>query len=307
MTDKCDLCGGTDFIRDEQAGEIVCVNCGNVTEELVSLESEVRYYSIEDRDRLRTKIIDERISDRGFGTNIPVGRRDYAGRQLSVEQQRLLKRMSFHQRRVTGMGVSRNLRIAAGEMSKIVNKLQIPKHIHEHGMRIYRKAVYAQIVRGRTITGVALAALYAACRLNKNLTTLKEFSEASAYDKGDIARCYRILHKDLKLRPRYPKIKPVLGRLIRKLNLSGEVELFAVGLLDELVETKKHQGKDTKGISAALVYIACKHFDITRTQKMIAVAADVTEVTIRNRYQDILEILQITRDGYKLDRREKTD
>ena len=52
-------------------------------------------------------------------------------------------------------------------------------------------------------------------------------------------------------------------------------------------------GKDPMGLAAAALYIACAMCDEKRTQKMIADAAGVTEVTIRNRYKGLKEALDI--------------
>jgi transcription initiation factor TFIIB len=47
------------------------------------------------------------------------------------------------------------------------------------------------------------------------------------------------------------------------------------------------------GLAAAALYIACVMNDEKRTQKMIADAAGVTEVTIRNRYKSLKEALDL--------------
>ena len=41
------------------------------------------------------------------------------------------------------------------------------------------------------------------------------------------------------------------------------------------------------GLAASILYIACKETGEVKTQKVMANAAGVTEVTIRNRYKDI--------------------
>ena len=52
-------------------------------------------------------------------------------------------------------------------------------------------------------------------------------------------------------------------------------------------------GKDPTGLAAAALYIACRKSEQKFTQKQIATAAGVTEVTIRNRYKGIKEKLNI--------------
>nr|AIF11153.1 transcription factor TFIIB cyclin-related protein (TFIIB, GTF2B, SUA7, tfb) [uncultured marine thaumarchaeote KM3_50_F11] len=46
-------------------------------------------------------------------------------------------------------------------------------------------------------------------------------------------------------------------------------------------------GKDPMGLAAAALYLACVKNDEDKTQRDIAEAANVTEVTIRNRYKGL--------------------
>jgi transcription initiation factor TFIIB len=52
-------------------------------------------------------------------------------------------------------------------------------------------------------------------------------------------------------------------------------------------------GRGPTGIAAAAVYLATRINTITRTQRDVAMAAGVTEVTIRNRYKEICQQLNI--------------
>lgn len=52
-------------------------------------------------------------------------------------------------------------------------------------------------------------------------------------------------------------------------------------------------GKDPVSVAVAALYIATRLCDEKATQKRIAEASDVTEVTIRNRYKDLMEVLNL--------------
>ncbi len=52
-------------------------------------------------------------------------------------------------------------------------------------------------------------------------------------------------------------------------------------------------GRDPRSLAAAAVYIASQELMEPRTQKQIAKAAEVTEVTIRNRYKELCSKLDI--------------
>jgi transcription initiation factor TFIIB len=52
-------------------------------------------------------------------------------------------------------------------------------------------------------------------------------------------------------------------------------------------------GKDPAGLAAAAIYIAAIQNGEMRTQKEVARAAKVTEVTVRNRYKELVKRLDI--------------
>ena len=53
-------------------------------------------------------------------------------------------------------------------------------------------------------------------------------------------------------------------------------------------------GRGPTGIAAASVYLASKIKGFEKTQREISEAAGVTEVTIRNRYKEMCNALDIT-------------
>jgi transcription initiation factor TFIIB len=52
-------------------------------------------------------------------------------------------------------------------------------------------------------------------------------------------------------------------------------------------------GKDQMGLAASILYIACKETGERKPQKIMASAAGVTEVTIRNRVKDLVKNLNL--------------
>jgi transcription initiation factor TFIIB len=52
-------------------------------------------------------------------------------------------------------------------------------------------------------------------------------------------------------------------------------------------------GKDPMGLAAAALYVACVLEQEKKTQKEIAEVANVTEVTVRNRYKGLKESLKL--------------
>lgn len=85
---------------------------------------------------------------------------------------------------------------------------------------------------------------------------------------------------------RIPKIAAIVG-------VGEKTQQAAVNILREATKLRTTAGKDPMGLAAAALYIACVMNDEKRTQKMIADAAGVTEVTIRNRYKGLKEALDL--------------
>jgi transcription initiation factor TFIIB len=66
---------------------------------------------------------------------------------------------------------------------------------------------------------------------------------------------------------------------------------MAMSTKDELVKKELSAGKDPMGLAATVLYLSCLTNGETRTQKDIADAAGVTEVTIRNRFSELKDRL----------------
>src|SRR3989344_1663127 len=77
------------------------------------------------------------------------------------------------------------------------------------------------------------------------------------------------------------------------LNYQLLLELKAKKILKEAVDEEVTSGKGPTGVAAAALYIAAVLEGEKRTQRDIADVVGVTEVTIRNRYKDLVEKLGI--------------
>ncbi len=84
-----------------------------------------------------------------------------------------------------------------------------------------------------------------------------------------------------------------MPRYVNALKLSGEAQEKAVQLLKKAMKKGLVTGRSPTGVSAAAVYIAGALAGERRTQKEVADVAGVTEVTIRNRYRELKEQLNI--------------
>jgi transcription initiation factor TFIIB len=171
--------------------------------------------------------------------------------------------------------------------------LSLPKNVRETAAMIYRKAVRKKLIRGRTIEGVTAAVLYAACRQCNVPRTLGEISNIAQMKKKEIGRNYRnILYRlELKLLPTTPQ--DYISRFCSELKLSSDVQAKTLQIIHEAAHQELTSGRGPTGIAAASLYIASVLCGERRTQREVAEVAGVTEVTIRNRYKEIAEKLDL--------------
>src|SRR3989304_1569991 len=294
---QCPECGSQRLMRDPDAAEIVCMNCGYVVaSKLADRGPEWRPCDDEQRAK-RTRVgapLTYTIHDKGLSTTIDWHDRDIYGKSLSPGQKAQVYRLRKWQRRIrVSDATERNLAYALSEITKISNNLNLPKNILETASVIYRKAVKERLIRGRSIQGVTSAAIYLACRQCALPRTLDEIAQSSTVHKKEGGRSYRFLIKELNYS--IPPLRPsqYITKFSNQLTMQGKVEEIAHKILAAAKELKLTSGRGPTGIAAAASYIASVLTGERKTQREIAEIAQVTEVTIRNRYKELVERLML--------------
>jgi transcription initiation factor TFIIB len=234
------------------------------------------------------------MQDKGLSTVIGAEDEDSSGRRIVGRAKRDLNRLRKWQQRISvHNSVERNLSRALTQLNKLGETLDIPFSVLERASYIYRMALEKGLVRGRAINSIVCAALYGALRYDGIPRTLRELSEASDIEKKELARCYRLIVKDLRLQ--MPVVDPVkhVRRISKRGDLGKKVTLEAEKVVRLAQKRKLVAGKDPVGLAAAAIYYACVLLDEKKTQRDVAIAADMTEVTIRNRYRSLNENLDV--------------
>ena len=233
------------------------------------------------------------MHDMGLSTIIGQTNKDSTGKPLSTNVKRSIDRLrTWDSRTQTHTSADRNLRQALNEMDKLKDKLGLTDPVIEKAAYIYRKAMEKKLVRGRSIQGLVAACLYASCRNTETPRTLDDIAEGINIRRKDVARCYRLIYRELDLK--MPVVDPVKGvsRIASIAKLSERSKRRAVTILNRAKEAGMVAGKDPMGIAAAALYLACISTGETKSQKDISIASSVTEVTIRNRCAGLRKMLQ---------------
>lgn len=292
----CEECGSTKLVTDNETGEIICTQCGAVVvDSLIDHGPEWRAFDLDQQEKL-TRVgapLTLTIHDKGLSTTISWQNQDATGRKLTPEEQERQYRLRKWQRRTSSNdSTQRNLTHALSEMNRIANKLNLPKNTTETAAMIYRRAINKQLIRGRTIQSVVAAALYMAARQCNVMRSLEDVAKAANITRKEAARNYRFLYKELKTDVPPVDRDSLITKFVSKLRISGSTEQLARRVLDQANNQKLTIGRAPEGITAACIYIACKLNHEERTQGEIAKTAQITEVTIRNRYKELIKNLK---------------
>jgi transcription initiation factor TFIIB len=269
---KCPECGSKNVITDSRHAELYCADCGIViAENIVDLGPEWRSYDEEQASkRIRTgPPMSYRIHDKGLGTP------DSSDKTLAF---------------------------ALVEIDRMACALGLPNNIKEATSVLYRKAMKRGLIKGRSIEELVSAMLYITCRQYGVPRTLKEMAEVSRSPLKKIRRAYIFLLRrlEIKLAPADPA--RYIPRFCSKLGLSAEIREKAMVILQDDDGTGMAKGWGPIGTAAAAIYIATVLSGEYRTEKEIAKVAGTTEITIRDRYKELvkrlnIDVLSPSRDG----------
>lgn len=294
---RCPECGSDQLIGDYERAEVVCANCGLVIDDnLVDMGPEWRAFDHEQRDK-RTRVgapTTNTIHDKGLSTMIDWRNKDIYGRDIPARNRAQWYRLRKWQRKIRISGATeRNLAFALSELDRYSSRLGLPRSVRESASVIYRNAVENKLIRGRSIEGVVAASLYAACRQCRVPRTLEEIADVSTVTKKEVGRTYRFLARELHIK--LPPTSPVdyVPRFASELGLSGEVQSKAIDIINQAMEKGLTSGRGPTGVAAAALYIASVLLNERKTQRDVAEIAGVTEVTIRNRYKELTEQLDM--------------
>lgn len=295
--DQCPECGPDGVvIVDESRGERSCCSCGLVIDKVFSSGPEWRAYNAsEQASRARSSAPSFLSEDLiGVQTEIAVGKLDGRGRVLPANRRFEFSRLSNLDKRSSYSEI-RNLRVAFREIKRLKSQLGIPDAVSKTGSLIYRKSLKASLVRGRSIDGIVSASLYIACRRENIPITLKDIQAETSVSAKELGRCVRILLTNLNL-AKLGLSDPIsfVHRLADSLNISMATRQVGCSIVEQAKRASLTVGKNPMSIAAAALYIAGVQTGERRTQAQMAHAAKTTPVTIRNRFKELKEVLELT-------------
>jgi transcription initiation factor TFIIB len=196
---------------------------------------------------------------------------------------------------VSNNSKTKNLNKAMREIRRITEILGIGTPVAERSAYIYRKALDKGLIKGRSITGIVAATIYIACKDTGTPRSIHEIQEVIGNaDRKNIAYYYKFLLREMKIHVPLPVPSNSISRIADKAGLSEKTVRKALEILSLVGDSALLSGKNPVSLAAAALYLSTIETSEYTTQLRIAIAADVSTVTVRKR---CLEIIQLVKDS----------
>jgi transcription initiation factor TFIIB len=286
----CCKCDSGRQVTDLESCELICGDCGRVSPDIaIESRAEQRTFASENNSRQRVGSPSSlAFHDMGLSTIIGKVNRDSAGHNFDASMNYIMQRLRTWdaRTRVHAPG-NRSLIQAFSELERLKDKLGLSDAIVQKTAYIYRKAQEKQLARGRSLSSILAAATYIACREMGAARTLRDFTEITNVKRKALSRSYRLLVLKLDIKVPSMDLMKCIVKIANKAKLGEKVQRMAMSTMNDLINKEISAGKDPMGLAATVLYLSCLRNDEARTQKEIAEAAGVTEVTMRNRFKDL--------------------
>jgi len=151
--------------------------------------------------------------------------------------------------------------------------------------------------KGRSVETLTAAVLYAACRNLSVPVTLREICQYSNESKKTISKFYRLMINKKIFSVPSPNYEIYIDRVLDKLKQKSHfknvkainnVRRKSINIMKKAQSSGLLHGKKPASIVSSIIYIATER---GINQSVIATAAGVTEVTLRNNLRKLESIL----------------
>lgn len=280
-------------ITDPTTGEVVCISCGIVLSDMIS---EIRpEWSVFPNNELNSRRsvgqpMSLAIRDLGLSTVIGRNNKDSSGKTIiDASMRTLIERIRIWDYRTqTRDSRDWSCKYAFRQLNNLREKLALPSRVMEKAAYIYRKAQHREIIKGRTRTGAMAACVYIACREELIPRTFNEVAEISNIRRKEMWKAYRAIVSELELK--VPLIDPVrcLVKIANKTGVNEKVKRYAIDYMKQIIDCNISAGRDPMGLAATVLYISSQNFgSLDKSQKYFADTAGISDVTVRNRRQEL--------------------
>lgn len=288
----CHICNGK-IISDVDNNERFCGSCGTVTNYNHGFGiNEKRTMSVYSECETSSGELTSLTYDISLPTFIGNKNVDSSGKHIQghSEIDRLRRLNKFT---ISSNSKTRNITKAIREIQRITEILGFSNLIAERAAYIYRKALGQGLIKGRSITGIVAATIYISCKESGIPSSIEKIERLlENVNKKNIAYYCKFLIKQLNLNVGLPTPSSNISCIAERSGLSGKTERKALEILSQVKGNAILSGKKPISLAAAALYVASLKTGEHITQLRIAIAAELTTITIRKRALEIDNILK---------------
>jgi transcription initiation factor TFIIB len=189
-----------------------------------------------------------------------------------------------------------NLKKALATLDEVSAALEIPDETVTTATLFYRELLQNSSedrMYGLSIRDASVACLYLACKADRVPRNAEEFVEASDTSHKTLLRLSKKFTSELDIEQEaFTDPSHYARRYCEELGFDDDLTERAEQILRYAANEGIAAGKSPQGQAGSAVYIAALEHDTPATQDEISDLADVSQVTIRNRYQEQAKVLR---------------
>lgn len=269
----CPYCG-TPLVRTSINGtdSLICPRCGIVFEEdIISMESEQRFFDIQDLYS-QSRLVKTSQDHPALANTQP-----YSGSNITEDYR------------------SRRILEIKSIVQQFSQKLGLHPEAEKRAISLLLDFNQKRNLKQKDLLAYVLVSIHVATRLLSRPIPLDNILRQASVSKREFSKALRQFTSVLKLK--LPPSRP--SHFIRYITESLELSYHCTRIAEEIakvVESKMRlSGRDPLSIAAACTLIASEFTGEVRPQRDFARVVHCTEVTLRNRVKEILDLL----GGYK--------
>ena len=281
-------------VTDLERGEILCNKCGLVLlEKIEDKENSLISLTSDGQNNSRTgPPMSLTMYDKGLFTSIG-SNKDASGNRIQAKAISAFSRLRVWDQRSKSDSTTRSMGKAFTILHGMRTKLGIPESVVEETAYIYRKAQAKKLTRGRSVTPVIAASLYASCRLLGIPRSLDEIAKSANVRRRILSKTIRVLIQTLDLKLEQYGENAFVSRISNDVGISEKTKRGAILILFKVKEAGESEGKNPLALAASAIYLSCLNNNESVVQTKLAKIAGVSAVSIRNQTANIRKILKL--------------
>lgn len=264
--ERCPNCRSTRLVSDEERGETCCAACGVVLDDRAHDGSRgIEGESEPVRPGVRATVM-----------KVPAGSRGG------------MARLAAYDGRIGTRHIPSALR--GGSMSGLLSmcgKVGLPAAVRARAVDIYAMAANGGWMAGRTLASMMAASIYVACREAGVPRTMHDLTVHCNVRPRRLAKDVTFIMQKAGLNPPQYGVPALVSRLANTVGASTGAVRAALDQADALDEAYT-SGKNPAVLAAALLHVGMRAEGEGTTARSLALAAGVSDVSMRMRYNEII-------------------